>query len=82
MRLDGWQSFTIGEAKKFYDAGSIKELRIDVLMGDYIMIAKGSFDERPIRTHRYEYKKYKSLDSIFKDYQYITSQEVKALILK
>lgn len=82
MRLESWQSLTIGEAKSLFDHGVVKQFRIDVMLGDFVLVIKTDIHERPIRTHRYEYKKYKSLDAILKDYQYITSQEVKSLILK
>lgn len=82
MRLESWQSLTISEAKSLYDHGVVKQVRIDVILGDFILMIKTDVQDRPIRTHRYEYKKYKSLDAILKDYQYITSQESKTLILK
>ncbi|WP_047429779.1 hypothetical protein [Acinetobacter sp. neg1] len=82
MRLESWQSLTISEAKSLYEHGVINQIRVDVMLGDFVLMVKTDITERPIRTHRYEYKKYKSLDAILKDYQYITSQEVKSLILK
>ncbi|MFA2868993.1 hypothetical protein [Acinetobacter pittii] len=81
MRLESWESLTIGEAKSLFEHGVVKHLRIDVVMGDFVLMVKTDIHEKPIRTHRYEYKKYKSLDAILKDYQYITSKEVKSLIL-
>lgn len=82
MRLESWQSFTIAEAKSLYDHGVVKQVRIDVFMEEFILVVKTDIHERPIRTHRYEYKKYKSLDAILKDYRYITSKDVNSLILK
>lgn len=82
MKLQPWASMTVSEAKLAFQNGIIKEIRIDVVMGEYTMIVKTNIDEMPIRTARYTMKKYKSLDAILKDYQYITCSEVKTLILK
>jgi hypothetical protein len=78
MKLEFWESYTISEAKSAFNHGLINDLRIDGVLGEFHMIAVSKIDQKPIRTSRYEYKKYKSLDAIIKDYEYITSKKFKS----
>lgn len=82
MQLKANEGMTLQEAKATFDNGNVKNIRVDIVLGEYHLMICTKISEKPIRTQRNTYKSYKSITAIMKDYKYITSSEVKCLILK
>lgn len=77
------QGITVAEAKNTFENGNVKGLRVDHLLGDlYLVVCMAQAGEKTIITHRGHNKAYKSMNALFSDYQAITSQQIKSLILK
>lgn len=71
---------SLNDAKLALENGSIDSISFNFFLGSLncvILFKNGK--EGVITTTRGDYKKYKSLDAIFKDYKFITSLELCSL---
>lgn len=80
--LDSIAGISIAEAKSAFDNGSVKNLRIDMLFGQMVLIVCTKTADKPVRTVRNKYKQYKSIEALARDYKLITSNDIKCMILK
>lgn len=82
MQLDNHTGITLSEAKATFENGNVTSIRADHVLGALSLVVCTRIGEKPIRTHRNTYKLYKSLSAILNDYKYITSNDVKSLIIR
>ena len=80
--LDSIDGISIAEAKAAFDNGSVKGLRVDIIFGQMVLIVCTKVADKPVRTVRNKYKQYKSIESLLRDYKFITSNDVKCMLLK
>lgn len=72
---------TLSEAKATFDNGNVTSIRIDIIFGNYYLVICTKIAEKTLINARNKEKIFKTLDAIMKDYLYITSKEIKSLIV-
>lgn len=81
MTPNGFNSYTVAQARDAYLNNSIKAIRLDHVLGSFYMFVKTYRGDLPIRTQRYEQKAYKSLAAVISDYEHITGKPFKSFEL-
>lgn len=73
---------TLSEAKATFDNGNVTSLRIDIILGNYYLVVCTKIADKTLMNARNQEKIFKTLEAIMKDYQYITSKEIKSLLIR
>lgn len=73
-KVDGYNSYSLVQAKEVYMQGHTTHLRVDYVLGSSYLFLCSKWYQRPIRTQRYQQKEYKTLNAIIRDYEYITGK--------
>lgn len=78
MQLDGYNSYSLVQARDLFAYAQVGELRVSYENGSFFLSLPCRYSYggyRPIRTQRYERKEYRTMKAIISDYEYITGNK-------